>query len=160
MKKNVIIIMIALFLIMSCSNENKTDQEKSVVTDNIICTLKRNYIKEEIAEQLKDLYKKKTGADEVYIMPEKSLKKGIVDENILTLVFPAMSEVYILELDNKQFKEIFPDTKSLKERKKIKLAVGSFYANQIIDIYKIEKSKIIKTGKKEKEILREWLLTQ
>ena len=158
MKKNVIIVMIALFLIMSCSNENKTDQEKSITSNNVICTLKRNYIKEEIAEQLKDFYKKNTGADEVYIMPEKSLKKGVVDENILTLIFPETSEIYLLELSNKQFKEIFPDTKILKE--KIKLAVGSFYANQIIGTYKIEKSKIIKTGKKEKEILRKWLLTQ
>lgn len=155
--KFLLLLIITTIFITGCDKKGNIPKQDAKAA-GVICTLDREYIKEDLAEQLKEVYTKITGADEVYIMPENGLLQGAVKEQTLSAVFPDTSEVYLLELSANQFKEVFQDVTAQNKKESIKLAVGSFYAAQIIDILQISKDKISKTGKKEKEILKEWLL--
>ncbi len=125
--------------------------------DRVVGALDRNFSKEEMSAVAESLFIALTGADEAYIVIESGLKKGNVVYRDLWSVFDFNNEIFMLTLHDADIKKVFGDKLPMDGRKEIKLAINSWYASYIIGELELPEERIVKAGKKEIDVLEDWV---
>ncbi|MCD6328219.1 5'-nucleotidase C-terminal domain-containing protein [bacterium] len=125
--------------------------------DREVGFLSRDYSKDEMTEIAKKIYLDVTGADEAYITAGAGLKSGKVTYRQLWDLFPYNNEIYALTLTADQVRSIFKDRVAMQDRSELKLAINGYNGDYIVKKLSLDEARVVKTGKREVELLQEWI---
>ena len=128
--------------------------------ERLICSISRDYSKQELDKVAKEIYLEQTKADVAAIETSSGLSKGEIRFKHLHKVFKYNNEIFALTLTKEQIQEVFKDNIKIGDKNKLTIAINSYDGEWIIKHFNLTDDKILKTGVKEVDELEKWVKKQ
>ena len=139
---------------------NFRDADANEDPNRVIGKLKKEYSQKEMVVEIDNIYREITEADDTFANPAAGLNKGDITYKTLFNLFPYNNELYLLNISLDDYEQLSGEKGKFTGKKRVKLAINNYNGEHIIKKLNLPDEMVVKTGKKEIEILTNWLKNQ